>query len=65
VKQGVHAAHGGAQEQSQVVDMQALGQQHILCRNHVVISVFRKPNVHAIARLKKLPVTDAVGQHVN
>jgi hypothetical protein len=60
---GVHAAHGGAHDEPRMVHLQPLGEQQVLRLHHVVVGVVREVSVQAIARLARLAMPDAVGQH--
>ena len=45
-----------------MVDLEAVDQHGVLRADHVVVGVFRKARVQAVARLARLSVADAVGQ---
>ena len=48
--------------QPQPVDPQALGHEQVLGRDHVGVAVLGEARVQAVARLRRLPVADAVGE---
>ena len=50
------------EHQPQVVHLQPVDQHGVLRAHHVVVGVFRKPRVQAVARLARFAVADAVGQ---
>ncbi len=58
----MHAAHGCAHDQAQVVHAQAFGHQLVLGGDHVVIDVAGEPGVQAVGRLGGLPVAQGVGE---
>ncbi len=58
--EALHAAHGGADDQAQVVDAEALGQQLVLGQDHIVVVVFGEPGVQPVRGLGRLPVADGV-----
>src|SRR3954465_4156412 len=58
---GVHAAHGGAHHQPQMIYAQALGQEPVLSLDHVQIAVVWEFGMEAVARLARLAVADAIG----
>ena len=58
----VHAAHGSADYQPQMIHLQALCQQRVLRHHHVVIVVLRKVRVQAVAWFARSAVADAVRQ---
>ena len=57
------SAHGRAHDEAQVIDLQALGDQQPLAFHHVGVAVLREFRVQPVAGLRRLAVTDAVGQH--
>ncbi len=59
---GVHAAHRGAHHQTEVIDLQALGEQVVLGAHHVVVVVLREAHVEPVARAARFAVADPVGE---
>ncbi len=58
----VHRAHRRAENQPQVIHFQAVDEHGVLRADHVVVVYFGNRAVERVARLARLPVTDAVGQ---
>src|SRR5215472_896699 len=56
----MHATHGRAEDEPQVIHIKAFRQQLVLSQNHVVVIVLREMRVQAVARLRRFLVTDAV-----
>ena len=59
----MHAAHGSAEDEAQVIDAEALAEKLVVRGDHVVIVILRKMSVPAVARLRGFPVTDTVGKN--
>ena len=59
----VHAAHGRAHDESQVIDAEAFGDQAKMRRDHVVVVILREARVEAVAGLRGFSVADAVGKN--
>ena len=59
---GVHAAHGGAHDEAEVIDFQAFGEQLVLRPHHVAVAVLGEAHVQAVARAAGFAVADAVGE---
>jgi len=59
---GLHAAHRRSDHRAQVIDAEALRDQQVLGKDHVVVAVAGKLRVHAVARLRRPAATEAVGQ---
>src|SRR5690348_1538453 len=60
--EGVHAAHGGAGDEAEVVDAEAFGEQQVIGSHHVVVIVFGKFHAQAVAGLGGFSVTDGVAE---
>ena len=60
--EAVHAAHRCPHQQPQPLHAQPFDQQTPLRLNHVGIVVIRKAHPEPVARLRRLAMTDAVGQ---
>src|SRR3569832_2098602 len=60
---GVHAAHGGSHDQSRVFDAEALGQEAILCLDHVVVAILWELRMQSIAGLAGFPMPQGIGQY--
>jgi hypothetical protein len=60
--EGVHAAHRGAEDQSQLLHPQLFGEHPVLRADHVVIVVFRELHAHPVAGLRRAAVAEVVGQ---
>ena len=58
----VHAAHAGAHDQAQMVDVQAIDHQAVFSVHHVGVLVVREFGMQSPARATGLPVADVVGQ---
>ena len=58
----MHAAHGSAEDQAQMIDAEALAEQLVVRGDHVVVVVLRKMRVQSVAGLRGLSVADAVGK---
>ncbi len=58
----VHAAHGGTDDQAQVVHPEPFGQKKVLRADHVFVGIAREAHAEAIARLGGPAVADGVGQ---
>src|ERR1700751_1390892 len=59
---GVHASHGRAENQAQMVHGETPLEEFVLRGDHVVIVVLRKVGVEAVAGLAGLSVADVVGK---
>src|SRR5215471_12408004 len=46
-----------------MIDTQAIGKQHVLRKNHIVIGVVRELGMQAIAGFSRAAMTDAVRQY--
>ena len=60
---GVHSAHRRPHDEPRVIHAEAVCEQPKLRLDHVAVAVARKFCVHAVARLTRFPVTDAIGQN--
>ncbi len=60
--EALHAAHGGAEDKAEVIDVQALGEHDLLRANHVVVVVVGEVHVQAVGGLGRLAMTDVVGE---
>ena len=59
---GLHAAHGIADHEAQVLHAQALGHQAVLREHHVVVVVAREFRAQAVGGLGRFPGAERVGQ---
>src|SRR6516165_8234063 len=57
----MHAAHGIADDEANMVQTETLGEQAILRVNHVGVIVFGEFRFQTIGRLQAFAVSDAVG----
>jgi hypothetical protein len=57
----VHAAHRIADHEPQVLYAESFLDQAVLRVDHVLVIVFRKRRLHAVGRLRRFSVADAVG----
>ena len=60
--EGLHAAHGGAEDEAQVIDVQAVGEHGVLGGDHVVVVVVGEVHAEAVGGLAGLAVADVVGE---
>src|SRR5438132_4182510 len=58
----MHAAHGGAHQQTEMVDLQSVGKQKVLQVNHVIVGIVRKLGVQAVAGLGGVTMPYVVGK---
>jgi hypothetical protein len=59
----MHAAHGSAHHEPQMIYSEALSKQAMLGFHHVGVTVLRKLCAQPVARLRGLSVADAIRQH--
>ena len=60
--EGLHAAHGGAEDEAEVVDVEAVGEHGVLAGDHVVVVVLGEVHAEAVGGLGGLAVADVVGE---
>jgi hypothetical protein len=60
--EGLHTAHRGAEDESKMVDLQAVNKHLVLRADHVVVGVAGKLHAEAVGRLAGLAVADVVGE---
>ena len=60
--EGLHAAHRGAEDEAEVVDVQAFEEHGVLGPNHVVVIVLGEVHAEAVGGLAGLAVADVVGE---
>ncbi len=60
---GLHAAHGGAEDQAQVIDVQTFEQHAVLRADHVVVVVAREAHVEAVRGPGAFALTYVVGKN--
>ena len=58
----MHAPHGGAHDETQMVDAQVFRQQPVLGRHHVGIAILREARMIAVTGLARASMTDPVRQ---
>ena len=58
----VHAAHGRAGDEAEVVHLEAVGEEEMLRGDHVVVVVMREMGAEAVAGFGGFAVADAVGK---
>src|SRR5262245_2891447 len=59
----MHAAHRRADYKAKVVDLEAVDEQPPLGLDHVAVAVFWELCSESVAGLRRLAVTDVVGDH--
>lgn len=60
--EGLHAAHGGAKDEAEVIDVEAFGEHGVLGRDHVVIVVLGELHAEAVGGFGGLAVADVIGE---
>ncbi len=60
--EALHAAHGGAEDKAEMVDVETLLEHKSLRSDHVVVVVSREVRVEAVGGLRGLAVADVVGK---
>ena len=60
--EGLHAAHGGAEDEAEVIDVEAFEEHGVLAGDHVVVVVVGEAHAEAVAGLAGLAVADVVGE---
>ena len=60
--EGLHAAHGGAHDEAEVVDVQAFEEHLVLRADHVVVVVVREVHLEAVGGLGAVALADVVGE---
>jgi hypothetical protein len=58
---GVHAAHRVADHEPEMLDAEPFGEQPIMRIDHVLVIILREHRLHAVRRLRRFAVADAVG----
>src|SRR6266542_6741528 len=59
----MHTTHRRPHNKARMADTEPFGEQTVIRLNHVEISVAREFCMHAVARLARFAMTDAVRQH--
>jgi len=60
--EGLHAAHGGAEDEAEVVDVEAVEEHGVLGGDHVVVVVLGEAHVEAVGGFGGIAVADVVGE---
>ena len=60
--EGLHAAHGGAEDETEVIDVEAVEEHGVLGDDHVVVVVLGEVHVEAVGGFGGLAVADVVGE---
>ena len=60
--EGLHAAHGGAEDEAKVIDVEAFEEHGVLGGDHVVIVVLGEVHAEAVGGFGGLAVADVVGE---
>ena len=60
--EGLHAAHGGAEDEAEMVDVEAFDEHGVLGGDHVVIVVLGEVHAEAVGGFAGLAVADVVGE---
>ena len=60
--EGLHAAHGGAEDEAEVIDVEAFGEHGVLGGDHVVVVVLGEVHAEAVGGFGGLAVADVVGE---
>ena len=60
--EGLHAAHRGAEDEAEVVDVEAFEEHGVLAGDHVVVVVLGEVHAEAVGGLGGLAVADVVGE---
>jgi hypothetical protein len=58
----LHAAHGGAEDEAEVIDVKAVDEHGVLGGDHVVVVVLREVHVEAVGGFAGFAVADVVGE---
>jgi hypothetical protein len=59
----MHAAHGRAENEPQVIHPEPFRQQPVVTQNHVVVVVLREVRMQAVAWLRGFSVANAIGKN--
>ena len=46
--EGLHAAHGGAEDETEMIDVEAFGEHGVLAGDHIVVVVLREVHTEAV-----------------
>ena len=60
--EGLHAAHGGAEDEAEVIDVEALDEHGVLAGDHVVVVVLGEVHAEAVGGFGGFAVADVVGE---
>jgi len=60
--EGLHAAHGGAEDEAEMVDVETVGEHGVLGGDHVVVVVLREVHVEAVGGFAGVALADVVGE---
>src|ERR1700751_1053804 len=60
--EALHAAHGGSQDEAQMVDVESINQHGVLRGDHVVVVIVRKVHAQAVGGFAGFAVPDVVGK---
>ncbi len=60
--EGLHAAHGGAEDEAEVIDVEAFEEHGVLAGDHVVVVVLGEVHAEAVGGFGGLAVADVVGE---
>ena len=60
--EGLHAAHGGAEDEAEVIDVEAFEEHGVLGGDHVVVVVLGELHAEAVGGFGGLAVADVVGE---